>query len=350
MSETSSGVHQFNQFFTEEVIEEGSNSPATPPAEGGDNGGDEGSNTPPNNPPAEGGEGGEGNGDDADTGDEPGLFAQLNQDFGFEFEEDFQEDYDGIKGYVTKASEEVAKRNLEELFVQFPAMAEMFDFVMRGGTEEQFFNLRKEEVDFSTIQLTDTDEATMEKVVRLKMVADGYSEDEIQEKLEVYKSAAILKSEAESALKMLTKRQAQKKAESIAENERKVAEEKRMYEEFVQSTVATINKGTLKNIQIPEKDKKAFEAFIFQPVDKQGRAARDVVREKMTLEEKLELEYLVFKGLKLSDIIVAKKTTQDLSHLRKNVDKENSQSSRNGNSARKSVAGLPADMKITDII
>src|SRR5690606_2864312 len=141
------------------------------------------------------------NGGEGDDLSEPNLFSQLNQDFGFEFEDELSEDYDGIKTYVTKASEELSKRNLEELFTHYPQMAEMFDFVMRGGTEEQYFNLRKEAVDYSTLEIKDTDEATQERVVRLKLAEDGYDEDEIKSKVEAYKSAAILKEEAKSALK-----------------------------------------------------------------------------------------------------------------------------------------------------
>lgn len=349
MAEEATGITRFNQFFSDEVVEE--SNATNPPAEGG-----QGNPNPtpeptpepdPANPTPD-----PANPEPPAGADEPqDLFSQLNQDFGFEFEGEFKEDYDGIKDYVGKASEELSKRNLEELFRQFPAMAEMFDFVMQGGTEEQYFNLRKETVDFSSLEIKDTDEVTQERILRIKLSEEGYDEAEINAKIDAYKSAVILKDEAKSALKLLVKKQAQKKNDELSYIQKEAEENERKYREFVQSTQSVISKGTLMNIQIPEKDKKAFVEFIFQPIDKSGRSARDIAREKMTLEERLELEYLVFKGMKVDNLILSKKQTTSLSHLRKNADKETAQASRSGQSAQRlNTSGIPAGMTINDLI
>lgn len=290
-----------------------------------------------------------------DNADEPkdepvDLFSQLNQEFGFEFEEEFQEDYDGIKTYMSKASEELAKRQLEELFTAYPAAAQFFDFLSKGGSEEQFFNFKQNTVDFQNLTIVEGDEAMQERIIRMKLTEDGFEEDEIKAKLESYKSAVLLEGEAKSALKVLKKRDESRQAELMRQQEEEAQASHREYQELITSTQNIVKKGVLQNVQIPEKEKKGFIDFLFAPVDKTGKTKRDVSRETLTLEQKLELEYLVYKGMKLSDLITAKKQTQDLSHLRKNADKENAQQQRNGQSSKQQkIAGLPEGMTFQDM-
>lgn len=278
------------------------------------------------------------------------LFSQLNQEFGFEFEEGFEEDYDGIKTYMGKASEELAKRQLEELFTQYPAAAEFFDFLTKGGSEEQFFNYKQNTVDFKNLTIAEGDEAMQERIIRMKLTEDGFDEDEIKAKLESYKSAVLLEGEAKSALKVLKKRDESRQQEMLRQQEEEAIASQREYQELISSTQNIVKKGVLQNVQIPEKEKKGFVDFLFAPVDKTGKTKRDVSRETLTLEQKLELEYLVYKGMKLNDLIVAKKQTQDLSHLRKNADKENAQQQRSGQSTKQQkIQGLPDGMTFQDM-
>lgn len=276
---------------------------------------------------------------EGDGESEVSLFHQLNEEFGIETEESFNEDYNGIKGYVQKVGTELATRQLNELFERFPVAAELIDYMASGGDPQKFFETGIP--DLSNLQLTEENEPMQEKVMRMKLRDDGFEEADINERIEAYKSAAMLHKESEAALKVLRKRQESDNEQMKVETEREQRQQQDEYNRFVSDTSEVIKKGTLANVQIPEKEKKAFLEFIFRPVDKQGRTQREVQREKLSLEQRLELEYLVYKGLNIGDVIVAKKQTQNLAHLRKNAEKEASKMQRNGSSPQKQKTALP---------
>lgn len=285
----------------------------------------------------------QGSGDDpenkADEETEVSLFHQLNEEFGIELEDEFNEDYDGIKGYVQKVGTELATRQLNELFERFPVAAELIDYMSSGGDPRKFFESGIP--DLSNLTLTEDNESMQEKVMRMKLRDDGFDESDIDERIEAYKSAAMLHKESEAALKILKKRQETEMEQMRLEKEREENEQKEEYQKFVSDTSEVIKKGTLANVQIPEKEKKAFLEYIFRPVDKTGRTQRELQREKLSLEQRLELEYLVYKGLNIGDVIIAKKQTQSLAHLRKNAEKEASSMQRNGKSPQKQKTALP---------
>lgn len=291
-------------------------------------------------------------GNDGEDGDEGGesevsLFQQLNEDFGLELEGEFNEDYEGIKGYVQKAGSEIAARQLNELFERFPVAAEFIDYLATGGKAENFFE--SSIPDLGNLEIAEDNESMQEKIVRMKLRDDGLEDADINERIEAYKSAALLHNESQAALKILKKRKESEIAESQRAQEEQRQREEQEYREFVESTQSVIKKGELANVRIPEKEKKSFLEFIFKPVDKTGRTQREVVREKLTLEQRLELEYLVYKGLNVADIITAKKQTQNLAHLRKNAEKEASANQRKGATVNKPKPALPEGYSLKDL-
>jgi hypothetical protein len=292
------------------------------------------------NPKDEGNESGDDpDNSEGDSESEISLFHQLNEEFGIELEDEFKEDYDGIKGYVQKVGSELATRQLNELFERFPVAAELIDYMASGGDPQKFFESGIP--DMSNLTLTEENESMQEKVMRMKLRDDGFEEADITERIEAYKSAAMLYKESEAALKILKKRQENETEQMRREREEAERLQNEEYNRFVANTSEVIKKGTLANVQIPEKEKKAFLEFIFRPVDKTGRTQRELQREKLSLEQRLELEYLVYKGLNIGDVIVAKKQTQNLAHLRKNAEKEASKMQRNGASPQKQKTALP---------
>lgn len=289
------------------------------------------------------------NDDESEGGDEStvSLFQQLNEDFGLELEGEFKEDYEGIKGYVQKAGSEIAARQLNELFEKFPVAAEFIDYLASGGKPQNFFETSIP--DLGNLEVNEENEAMQEKIVRMKLRDDGLDDSDIDERIEAYKSAALLHNESQAALKIMKKR----RESEILEQQREQQEQERLAQEeyrlFVENTQSVIKKGDLANVRIPEKEKKSFLEFIFKPVDKSGRTQREVMREKLTLEQRLELEYLVYKGLNVGDIITAKKQTQNLAHLRKNAEKEASANQRNGATVTKPKPALPDGYSLKDL-
>lgn len=290
--------------------------------------------------------------DPADESEET-LFDQLNKEFGFEIQESFNEDYDGIKTYVSKAGQELAKKEFEKLFEDFPEIADYIAHVENGGNPKDFYKSMSESFSMSNIEITDDNEDVQVSVIRQKLLSDGLDKEDVDEKIESYKSAALLKKEAESALKILVKREElQKKADREQyEQNQKLEQEK--YNKQLEEITGVIKSGVLANVQVPEKDKQGFYNFLFQPVDKSGITQRDLALKSMDTKQKLELEYILYKKLDIRNLILAKKQEKDLTFLRKQADKEKSEGQRRSTqSVRKDApkSVLPEGVTISDFL
>jgi hypothetical protein len=56
-----------------------------------------------------------------------------------------------------------------------------------------------------------------------------------------------------------------------------------------------------------------------KPVDKAGRSARDIAREKVDTETMVAMEYLLYKGMDLKSLVMAKAKTLEAQELRKKL-------------------------------
>ena len=70
---------------------------------------------------------------------------------------------------------------------------------------------------------------------------------------------------------------------------------------------------------VQQRDKKKFFDYVSQPIDKSGNTQRDVDHENADMDVRLAIDYLMFKGFKLEDMIKAKAKTETAQTLRKQI-------------------------------
>jgi hypothetical protein len=99
---------------------------------------------------------------------------------------------------------------------------------------------------------------------------------------------------------------------------------------------------------IPEKDRKEFRAWLLQ-ADGKGQTRRQAAMNKLELAQKLELEYLVFKGFDLKDLVRKEATQTKIDFLKKGIGTKGSRLSGTGVSKTTPKKNALEGIKLSDI-
>ena len=247
--------------------------------------------------------------------------AELIETLGFEGlnPEDYTDDISGLRKLVEDGSHLLAEQNNKALFDQFPEVEQFYDYVSKGGDPGRFHEMTRQIVEYDQIQITDDNEHVQERVVKESLQYQGYEKEDIETMLERYKASGILKDQASLALKGLQKAvKAQKEYEleaaTKAEEARK--EEAKQYWTNVKETIKSSD--SFKGISIPTKEKDAFFEYVSKPV-KEGYTQRDLDALEMGLEEKIAVDWLLFKKFPLEELVEKKASTRSAASLRERI-------------------------------
>lgn len=141
---------------------------------------------------------------------------------------------------------------------------EMLDQYVRQGGNIQDYLRAGTSIDLDNINLED--ENTQKIVVRQLLREKGFSDKQINKKIEKYIDAGLLEDEAEDAVEDLKEINQQKKEQLLAEQKRAYDKYIRQQQAFYDSVVDEIkNLNNIRGIAIPEKDKRVLIDYILKP-------------------------------------------------------------------------------------
>ena len=89
-------------------------------------------------------------------------------------------------------------------------------------------------------------------------------------------------------------------------------------------------------ISVPKRDKNKFFDYLSTPVTKEGYTQRDVDHSNADMEIKLAIDYLMYTGFDLSDLISNKAKTQNAKTLKERISKNEDKVKSTRRSARRS--------------
>lgn len=197
------------------------------------------------------------------------------------------------------------------------------DFLLAGGDPDKFFEAFNPNNDLSAVEFDKDDARTQKAVVTEFFKKKGHDEEFIKETISDYEDTGKLYDKALNAKKQLAALTEKERARLV--QEQKEAHEQAVLDnkKFWEGVADTIDKGKeFAGITIPEKEKSKFFEYISAPIDpKTGKTKRDADYEKAQLDVKLAMDYLMFKGFKLKDIIQAKVRTAAAGDLRDKIKK-----------------------------
>ena len=218
---------------------------------------------------------------------------------------------------------------------------------MNGGQSEQFMTANDPSADFGKLDLTEKDIPMQRVVLSNYFKGKGHDETFIKELIEDYEDSGKLFAKAELAKSALSKVQSAEREGLIVkqkeENTKRQAEE----QEFWKGIHTTIQeKNELAGITIPNREKNKFFKYISTPVNKKGQTQSMVDATTNTMEQRLLMDYLMFKKLDLKDIIATKASTQTTKTLKDRIKKANKNTLKNV--AKKSKTKTNLDLNDLD--
>lgn len=278
--------------------------------------------------------------DDAGADDaETAVVSEVLTNLGYELEGDYDDTVDGLTKLTKDVAGTMAEEQLDSLFEKFPEIQQHLEYVLNGGRSGDFYNQGNRLNSVSNINLSE-DNVNMQRAVLVEYFrAKGHEDSFIQEMIDDYSTADKLYDKSVKAQDALIKYEEANKSKLIAEQKQNHAKQKKEAQEFWNGVSDTVqNAREFSGIVVQEKDKKKFFDYISKPVNKQGNTQRDIDHGGAEMDVKLAIDYLMFKGFKLDDMIKAKAKTEAAKTLRTQIKSGKAKSVKGAKGKSKSMA------------
>ena len=255
--------------------------------------------------------------EDTDTEEHSTVVSEILEKFGYELDEEFEDTTEGLTKLTQAISEKLAVETLDSLFERFPTVQKHLEYVQQGGDPNDFMKAFTPETDYSRLEIQEDDISLQKRILTDYFVARGTERDFIGDMLESYEDKGTLRSKAEAAKKALSDAQSFQREAALEEQKRvnteKQAQTRRMWENV--STIIS-EADNLSGIPISQRDKGKFFDYISKPINSTGATQRDIDFQQAGMDQKLAVDFLMFKGFDINKYIGKRATTQAAETLR----------------------------------
>ena len=222
-------------------------------------------------------------------------------------------------------------------------IAQLDEYVKNGGKFEDFYQKQQETLSFDNLDLENED--NQKSVIRELLKHNGYSDEQINNKISRYEDADMLYDESSDALDRLKVIRQQEIEESQKQQEEYARQQEEQNRQFFQSVQSDINNlSTIRGISIPKEDRAALYEYIFK-VDQDGVSQYQKDFNKNLSKNLIESAYFTMKGDSLvsgakrdGETSAAEKLRKIMRHTAKNHSTYNSRQKQK--SAAELVSGL----------
>jgi type II secretory pathway pseudopilin PulG len=171
------------------------------------------------------------------------------------------------------------------------------EFVRNGGDLKQYLKTMRE----ASVDTTDiTTESNQELVVRELLKEKGFSDNQIERKIQRYKDLDVLEDEATDAVEALKDIKSAQQQQLLAQQKAQHEQAVQQQQQFEQSVLKNISElKAVRGIAVPEKDKKALIDYLFKfDANGQSQYQKDYYSD---IRHLIESAYFTMKGDTLLD-------------------------------------------------
>tara|TARA_R110001592_G_scaffold30624_6_gene109405 strand:- start:6869 stop:7960 length:1092 start_codon:yes stop_codon:yes gene_type:complete len=248
------------------------------------------------------------------------ISDQISDALGLELENEYDDTVEGLTNYVRDMSQEVAQEQLNNLFEEYPEVQRHLDYIAAGGDPKQFYASHSPESDYSNIQMSEGDISLQRAMLGEYFRAKGHEDDFIMDVVNDYEESGKLYGKASLAQEKLSILQAANNEQMYAQQIEQQQQNEQIQNEFWDNVALTISEGNeFAGIRIPDNNKQDFFDYISNPIDDQGNTQRDMDYSEADVDIKLAIDYLMYSGFNLSDIIDTKARTKSVENLRSRI-------------------------------
>lgn len=217
------------------------------------------------------------------------------------------------------------------------------EYVRNGGKFEDFYHRQQEALTLDDIDLED--ENNQKAVVRELMQRSGYTNEQINKKIQRYEDSDMLFEESEDALDRLKQLRQAEVEEATRQQEEYAKQQEQQSRAFFESVTKDINDLTnIRGIAIPKEDRRALFDYIFK-VDQNGQSQYTKDFNKNLSKNLIESAYFTMKADTLISNAKATGETSAAEKLRKMLrHSAKNHSTYNADDKQKSVTDLIGGM------
>ena len=251
---------------------------------------------------------------------EPTIVSEILDKLGYEAEGEYEDTPEGLLQMTKDISSQMADDRLDEVLNNFPLVKQHLEYVLQGGQSNQFMAAHDPRADYGEFQLNENDIASQKVILANYFELKGHDKEFTNELLEDYEDSGKLFNKAAAAKDALSKYQQQQR-EAMYEKQReeslKVEQQQREFWDGIATTIK--DSQEFAGITIPEREKSKFFNYISQPVNNDGATQRDLDHTNADTNVKLAIDYLMYKGFNLNDLINKKANTKSVRTLRDKI-------------------------------
>ena len=218
------------------------------------------------------------------------FFDAFAEELGWDVKDD--EKPDSMEGLINYIEDTVAENSKPQYADD--RIAQLDAYVKNGGKFEDFYNGMSKNIQYDNMDMED--ESNQKMAVRDYLKLSGYSDEQIDKKIERYEDADMLEDEAIDAIERLKEHQEYQLQQQQEEQEALRAQQQQQAQQFVTDLSNTINSlDNIRGVTIPKQDRKALFDYITK-VDASGMTQYQKDFNANMTQNLIESAYFTMKG------------------------------------------------------
>ena len=260
--------------------------------------------------------------DVAEDKDNDSIVGQIITSLGYEVEEEYDDTTEGLLKLTQDVGTRMAEDQLDQLFEKFPLVKNHLEYVLNGGQSQEFMQAYDPQLDYNKIDIAEDDVRSQKAILSDYFVSKGHDQNFIKELIDDYEDTGKLFQKSQAAKSSLAQSQGHQRQQLLAQQKEQRAKAQEEQIQFWNGVYETIENSTeFAGIAVPKKDKARFFDYVSKPVNQNGMTQRDLDHSKADMDVKLAIDYLMYKGFDLGNLIDKKAKTKATKSLRERISK-----------------------------
>ena len=260
----------------------------------------------------------EGDEEEDESTEQSTVVAEILDNLGYEGE--YEDTAEGLTAMTQDIASQMADEKIDEVLDKFPLVKKHMEYVLAGGESQKFMKAYDPNLDYNTMEIAEDDARSQKAILSDYFTQKGHDADFIKEMLEDYEDSGKLHTKSEAARQALGKVQAQEKEQLVERQRAELQKQQDQQIEFWNGVQETIKESKeFAGLAVPEREKTKFFNYLSKPVTKEGYTQRDLDHGNAEMDVKLAIDYLMYKGFNLNNIINKKAKTTATKTLRQKI-------------------------------
>ena len=260
--------------------------------------------------------------EDEKSSEEDTVVGEILNNLGYELDGKYEDTSEGLTNLTKDVASKMADDRIDEVLENFPLVKKHLNYVLSGGESENFMQAYDPNLDYTKIEIAEDDIRSQKSILSDYFSAKGHDKEFIDEMLGDYEDSGKLYSKADAAKQALGKVQIQEREQLVEKQKEQMQEQQTQQTRFWEGVAETIETSKeFAGLHVPEREKSKFFNYLSKPVTREGYTQRDIDHSEAEMETKLAIDYLMYKGFNLDQIINTKAKTKASKSLREKISK-----------------------------